>query len=73
MMNERKIIGEMVPKFSTFEDQSSFAGFVPSDSYVLSLFNLETNRLRPYLDADVKRRGGQLMKMDHSFKFTKHL
>lgn len=58
------------PKFSSFSDPSGYGGMYPSRSYIMARFVDLVDAKRPYLDSEVQRRHGQLLKIDASHKVT---
>ncbi|KAI3649998.1 hypothetical protein MP228_005630 [Amoeboaphelidium protococcarum] len=60
-------------QFSKFADPNGYSGFTPSGNYLLSVFLKDYQRKKSYYDLEVQRRGGKVLSVDHSFKWTRHL
>ena len=50
-----------------------YAGFVPSGTYVRTLYTAIIQTLRPKMDKHMMLLDGKVLKGDHSFKFPKHM
>ena len=59
--------------FSPFEDQSGYAGYVPTSTYIRTLYTSIIDVLRPKMDKHMMLLDGKVLKGDHSFKFPKHM
>jgi hypothetical protein len=57
------------PAFRSVE----YGGMYPSIAYLTRRISLDVENLQTYYDAEVHRRAGSFLAIDHSFKYTKHL
>ena len=62
-----------VEPFSVFEDQSQYAGYVPSAAYFRTVYTKIIEKIRPKMDKHMMLLDGKVLKGDHSFKFPKHM
>jgi hypothetical protein len=59
--------------FSTFGDMGQYAGFIPSMSYLRTLYTAMMDEMRPMIDKQIMLLGGKFLKGDHSFKIIKKI
>ncbi|CAO3620732.1 unnamed protein product [Mucor hiemalis] len=59
--------------FSTFDDQSAYAGYIPSRTYIRAAYTAIIQAFRPKMDKHMMILEGKILKGDHSFKFPKHM
>jgi hypothetical protein len=59
--------------FSAFGDQSLYAGFIPSMTYLRTLYTAIIDEYRPLIDKQMMLLGGRFLKGDHSFKIIKKI
>ena len=59
--------------FSTFGDQSKYAGVVPNGAYFASIYEKFHASIAQHLDTEVKKRGAERLHWDVSYKEAKHL
>ena len=59
--------------FSLFHDKMKYNGAVPSAKTLEHATKLHHATVRPYMDAEVKKRGVKFMHIDASFKITKKM
>lgn len=62
----------LVP-FSAFGDKSRYNGFVPTATYLRTVYTSMMDDLRPLIDKEMMVLGGKILKGDHSFKLVKRL
>ncbi|KAG2192557.1 hypothetical protein INT47_012781 [Mucor saturninus] len=59
--------------FSSFDDQSGYAGYVPTPVYFRTLYTSIIEKLRPFMDKMLMLTGGKIIRGDHSFKIVNHI
>jgi hypothetical protein len=59
--------------FSAFGDMGQYAGFIPSMTYLRTLYTAIIDELRPSIDKQMMLIGGKFLKGDHSFKIIKKI
>ncbi|KAJ3083594.1 hypothetical protein HK102_000990 [Quaeritorhiza haematococci] len=59
--------------FSAFDDQSGYAGYVPSAVYLRSIYNDFVEKHRCHVDQHMAMLDGTVLKGDTSYKVTKHI
>lgn len=69
----RHFIRPTIDLFSSFEDQKSYAGYVPTSTYFRTLYTSIIETLRPKMNKHMMILDGKVLKGDHSFKFPKHM
>ena len=65
--------GAKLELFSTFGDQSKYAGVVPNGSYFQHVHEEYHDSIAGHLDTEVKKRGAERLHWDVSYKEAKHL
>lgn len=59
--------------FSNFNDQTMYAGYVPTAGYIRTFYTTIIETLRPKMEKQTMLLGSRILKGDHSFKFPKHM
>ncbi|CEP11895.1 hypothetical protein [Parasitella parasitica] len=59
--------------YSTFDDPTKYAGYVPTAAYFRTLYTAIIQQLQPKMDKQIMLLDGKVLKGDHSFKFPKHM
>jgi hypothetical protein len=62
-----------ITPFSPFSCKDLYAGFVPTATYIRTLYNLMLDELRPMIDKQMMLIDGKILKGDHSFKIIKSI
>ncbi|KAI3643514.1 hypothetical protein MP228_013069 [Amoeboaphelidium protococcarum] len=73
MMSLKRWHSKVLSFLRTLAQLQWFSGFTPSDNYLLSVFLKDYQRKKYYYDLEVQIRGGKVLSVDHSYKWTKHL
>ncbi|KAL9536874.1 hypothetical protein MBANPS3_012294 [Mucor bainieri] len=62
-----------VKPFPPFDDENTYAGYVPSAAYFRTLYTSIIESMQPKMDKHMMLLDGNVLKGDHSFKFPKHM
>lgn len=63
-----------IPKpFSDFDDKLGYAGWVPTTTYLRTVYTALLDEFRPLIDKELMVIDGKVLKGDHSFKLVKRI
>ena len=73
--NQKKLAlsSSTFPIFSTFDNPLLYDGKVPSGRYIEEVYIKQGSELKTYMDNDIKKRIGEVIKLDASYKIPKLL